>query len=919
MALAAGTRLGPYQILAPLGAGGMGEVYRARDTKLGRDVAVKVLPEAFTRDQERLSRFDREARLLAALNHPGIAAIHGSEESEGTRFLVLELVEGETLAERLRRGPLACDVALNLGAQIAEALESAHEKGILHRDLKPSNVALTREGKAKLLDFGLAKALTAELPRSRIEDSPTLTPPTREGVILGTAPYMSPEQARGEELDRRADIWSFGCVLYETLTGKRAFSGRTATDTIAAVLEREPDWGALPPATPMIARSLLRQCLRKDKTRRLRDIADAEIEIEEALAALGTPERAAAATIRAGSSWVAALGWVSAALVAVIWAVAAWGPGRASAPPTVAHYAISVPEGAPIAATERTALAVTADARQLVYVGGHGENTRLYLRPTNAPDAEPIPGTEGGSTPFLSPDGQWIAFFAGRKLKKVPLVGGAAVTLFDSMPPGFAVRGANWGANGSIVFAADRWGPLLRGSASGGALAGLTELDPSKNERAHRWPEILPGGRAVIFTVVHGEGVEGARIDLQLLDTGERRTLIEGGMCARYAPTGHLVYARGNTLMAAPFDLDTLDVTGPGISVLKGVLTHPNGRVAQFVCSGNGSLFYVPGTWKEPRRSLVWVDREGDVQPLTAMQRAFMNPALSPDGGRLVVSIEGANQDLWVYEISRGTLTRLTADLAEDFNPVWTPDGERVTFSSMRSNIPSLYSRRADGSGGVKPLLLRREHYRFLQKVEEDAYAHLAPSMSPDGQALVFVEDMLGASGLDLWLLPLGAAREARALLRTEFDETQPTLSPDGRWLAYVSNESGDWEVYVRPLAGPAGKWQVSTQGGTEPAWSANGRELFYRQGEEMMAVPVSTTPSFEPGTPQVLFEARLRHSRAMVDPRQYDVTSDGQRFVMIESLEEDRSVTQINVVLNWFEALKAKTDEGKHVDGSFP
>jgi dipeptidyl aminopeptidase/acylaminoacyl peptidase len=909
MALSAGTRLGPYEILEPLGAGGMGEVYRARDTKLGRDVALKVLPEEFARDKERLARFDREARSLAALNHPGIAAIHGTEESEGTRFLVLELVEGETLVEKLRRGPLPVGAALSLGAQIAETLESAHERGILHRDLKPSNISVTSEGKVKLLDFGLAKALRAEPPGPGVEDPLSLTPPTREGVILGTAPYMSPEQARGEELDRRSDIWSFGCVLYETLTGKRAFPGRTATDAIAAVLEREPDWNALPAATPGIARSLLRQCLRKDKARRLHDIADAGIEIEEALAAWGTPEHTAAAAIRPRAGWRGAMGWASAASLAVIGAIAAWGPWRASPPPPVARFAINVPASAPIAANDRPALAVSPDGRYLVYVGGRGEDTRLYLRPIDGTDAEPIPGSEGGSTPFVSPDGKWIAFFAGKRLKKLPLIGGAPVTIYDSMPPGIIVRGASWGPDGSILFA-DRWGNLLRGTASGGELVNVTRLDSSENERAHRWPEILPGGKAVIFTVVHGEGLEGARIVVQSLDTGERRTLIEGGAHARYAPTGHLVYARADTLMAAPFDLEGLEVTGPGVPILENVLTNLRSRVAQFVFSGDGSLFYVPGRWEEARRSLVWVDREGDVRPVTAMHRAFLGPALSPNRERLAVCVEGANRDLWVYEIPRGTLTRLTTDPAGDVHPVWTPDGERVAFSSLRSNIPSLYSTRADGSGVEEPLLPRSGHYGYLRKLEEDASAQLAFSMSPDGHTLVFVEDTRDATGMDLWLLPLGADGEAKPLLRTEFDETQPTLSPDGRWVAYVSNESGIWEVYVRPFPGAVGKWQVSTQGGTEPAWSANGRELFYRDGHKMMAVPVSTTPSFEPGTPRALFEAGFEHSPAMMFSRNYDVTPDGQRFVMIESLEQDVPIAHVNVVLNWFEELKAKMRE---------
>jgi Tol biopolymer transport system component len=886
MTIAAGTHLGSYEVLAPIGSGGMGEVYQAHDTKLGRDVAIKVLPETFAHDPERLSRFQREAKMLASLNHPNIATIHGLEQSNGASYLVMELVPGETLQERIRRdGPVPVEEALGICRQLAEALEAAHEKGIIHRDLKPANVNVTPEGKVKVLDFGLAKAFAGDTADSNPSHSPTLSAvATMQGVIIGTAAYMSPEQARGKAVDKRADIWAFGCVLYELLTGKQAFQGETVTEILAAVLKGEPDWQVLPGTTPSNIRALLRHCLQKDVNRRIRDAADVRIEIEDAIAA---PSLGTTATAPANLGWRQAVVLGLAVLVAAVVAgLAVWNLKPSPPPRPVTRTVITLPPGEQLAGLDQPAVALSPDGSHLAYVAIRGGIQQLYLRAMDSLEARPIPGTEGVTNPFFSPDGQWLGFFASGKLKKVLVTGGAAITLVDA----FLSRGASWGSQGMIAFAPTTNVALQQVSDAGGTPQPLTRLE--KGEVSDRWPEFLPGGKALLFAA---NSSTNAQVAVQSVSTGQRRNLLQAGLNPRYAPSGHLVYAQAGTLMAVPFDPQRLTVTGAAVPVLEGVL-QSNSGAAQYSLSATGSLVYVPGGVQPTQRRLVWVDRKGIEQPLPAPPHAYRFPRFSPDGQRVAVTIEEPEENVWIYDLARDTLTRLTFQGSVNLMGAWTPDGKRIAFDSNKEGPQNLFWQRADGSGG-------------LERLTTSEYTQAPNSWSPDGQLLAFVE-ITPTTGYDIWVLRL-SDRKAQPFLRTQFNESAPRFSPDGRWLVYVSNESGRFEVYVQPYPGPGGKWQISTDGGTEPVWNRNGRELFYRNADKMMAVDIATQPGFTVGKPRMLFEGQ--HVPTPTTFPNYDVTADGQRFLMLKASEQAQAApTQINVVLNWFEELKQKVPPGK-------
>jgi eukaryotic-like serine/threonine-protein kinase len=879
-----GKQFGSYQVLSLIGTGGMGEVYEARDTKLQRNVALKVLPSAFVHDPERLERFQREARMLAALNHPNIATIYGLEHSDDVHYLLMELVPGETLAERISKGAFPVEKALKVAREIAEGLEAAHERGIVHRDLKPANVKVTPEGRVMVLDFGLAKvfALDGGLDLS---NAPTLTAMgTEDGRILGTPGYMSPEQARGKPVDKRTDIWAFGCVLYELLTGKPTFCGETVSDTIAAVLEREPDWQTLLSSTPAKIRDLLRRCLQKDSQQRLRDIGDARIEIEEALAAPAVAEPTATTkSIR----WRGALPWgVAFLLLAAVTSIAIW--NRKSSSPInsglVSRIAITLPPDQPLAGLEiGSALALSPDGTHLVYAAHQGGLQQLYLRPLAGLEAKPIPGTEGGVQPFFSPDGQWLGFFADGKLKKVLVSGGEAPSLCDAGDP----RGASWASRGTIIFAPTRDSALKQVSDAGGTPQPLTRFE--EREDSHRWPAFLPGGDAVLFAAFRAGGNwNNAQISVQSVGTGERRDLVQGGTNPRYAPSGHLVYAQGGNLMAVPFDAQKLTVTGTAVPMVEGVLQSTFSGAAQYSFSDTGSLVYVPGSVQAQRR-LLWVSRGGAEEPVAAPARAFRGPRLSPDGREVAVAIEGQETEVWLYDLSRETLTRLTSQGGTEYDPVWTPDGKRVVFHST-TGVVGLFWQLADGSGGLERL----------------NGGGLPYSWSPDGQLLAFND-----GNANIEVLRLGD-RKVLHFSETRFKEGAAQFSPDGRWLAYVSDESGRYEIYVQPYPGPGGKWQISTEGGTEPLWNPNGRELFYRSGDRMMAVEITTQPRFSAGKPKVLFAGQFQPSPSPVPNANYDVSPDGQRFLMLKLGGQDQAPTQINVVLNWFEELRQKVPAGK-------
>ncbi len=877
-----GQTIAHHRILGKLGEGGMGVVYRARDSRLGRDVALKLLPDVFAADAERLARFEREAQLLAALNHPNIAAIHGLEEANGLRFLVLELVEGETLAERLARGPLPLEEALELARQVAEGLEAAHEKGIVHRDLKPGNVKLTPDGVVKILDFGLAKAFAAEAAEQDISKSPTLTSPsTQVGVLLGTVAYMSPEQARGKAVDRRADIWAFGCLLYEMLTARAAFAGESVSDVVAAVLKSEPNWSALPAHTPDQLRTLLRRCLQKDPKQRLHHIADARLELAEALAGGGI--RVAAALPRLRWPVAAALLLAGIAIGAVLGFLGLM-RGRQPAPPAPVRLGLVLPSDAPMAVGAGPAVALSPDGRRLVYVARRGTTTQLYVRALDREEVVPIPGTESASGPFFSPDGEWVGFFAGAdfKLKKVPISGGPAVTLCRILPNAI---GASWAPDDRIYFYNGRQGGLAQVPASGGAPEVVTVPDTNQGEVSHRWPHVLPGGEAIFFAIETSKTFDDARIGVLSLKTGKWKTLLEGGSLPQYAPSGHLLFVRAGTLLAAPFSLDRLEVTGPPVPVLDGITTDARTGDALVSLSGNGTLVFLPGGLLAAERALVSVDRNGVARPLTDVRPPFEDLDLSPDGRYVATTIEGPAWNVWVYDVVRGTLGRLTFE-RDNRDPAWTPDGKRIVYASLRDGRYGLYSKAADGSGSEEQLYTSQNW-------------HVPYSFSPDGQILSFSE-VSPTTAMDLWLLPLSGERKARVFLQTKFEEESGMFSPDGRWLAYDSDESGRSEIYVQAFPGPGGKWQISTTGGQRPVWAATGSELYYRNGDKLMAVTVTAQPSFNAGTPRVLFQGHYWSSG-----HAYDVSPDGQHFVMIKAGEQESSVTHLGVVLNWSEDLR--------------
>jgi serine/threonine-protein kinase len=861
----------------------MGEVYRARDTKLGRDVAIKVLPEAFARDSARMERFRREAKILASLNHTNIASIYGLEDSDGTHALVMELAEGPTLADRIKGGRIPIDEALPIARQMADALEYAHEKSIIHRDLKPANIKVAADDTVKILDFGLAKALEGEATSVDISTSPTLSRmATMQGVLLGTAAYMSPEQAKAKPVDRRTDIWAFGCVLYEMLTGKMAFSGETVTDTLAAVVMKDPDWLQLPPKTPMRVRVLLQRCLQKDVRQRLQAMGDARISLEEVLSGApeGTPSPALGPPTKQWWLWLAS--GIAVVIVATAASLVTWNLKPSPAKP-VMRFTISLPTGQRLAGLNRQALALAADGSQLAYVATtQGGVQQIYLKAMNSTEARAIPGTEGATNPFFSPDGQWLGFFADGKLKKISVSGGAAVTLEDA---GFPI-GASWSNRGIIVFQPMLGGPLQKVSDAGGAPQLLTRFE--KGEFVHGWPEFLPDGKAVLFNYGTPTGIA-----VQTLGTGERRDLIQSGSSPRYASSGHLIYAQAGNLMAVPFDLEGLEVRGAAVPVVEGVFQSSAGSATQYSISSTGSLIYVSGGAATAQSRPVWVSRNGREQSVAAPEHAYDFPRLSPDGRRIAVIIEG---QIWLYDLSRETLTRLTFEGTNNNVLVWTPDGKRIAFNSNRAGQLNIFWQLADGSGG-------------LEQLTSSELVQAPSAFSPDGQLLAFIE-INPSTGADIWTLRL-SDRKAQPFLRTPFNERVPRFSPDGHWLSYVSNESGRYEVYVQPYPGPGGKWQISTEGGSEALWNRNGRELFYRNGDKMMSVAISTQPSFAAGNPRQLFKGDYQMNATGIP--EYDISPDGERFLMVKPVEQQQAApTQINVVLNWTEELKRLVPTGK-------
>jgi len=868
--LAPGSRLGAYDVLALIGVGGMGEVYRAKDSKLHREVALKVLPDLWANDPDRLARFQREAEVLASLNHPHIAAIYGLEEAAGMRALVLELVEGLTLADRIRQGPIPVDEALPIARQIAEALEAAHELGVVHRDLKPANVKLRHDGSVKVLDFGLAKAMAGE-PPADLSQSPTIMTPatmTSAGVILGTAAYMAPEQAKGRPADARSDIWAFGVILYEMLTGKSAFAGETMVEILGGVLKSDPDWTALPATTPSTLRSLLRRCLQRDRARRLRDIADARFQMEEALSEPTGPAAAAAParTPRERPLWMAGilLGAIAASLVTFVFV-----RGVPADAPQMRLQIVTPP------ATDLASFAISPDGRHVVFQATVEGKSQLWLRPLGSETAEPLAGTENGSLPFWSPDGQSIGFFAGRQLKRSDITGGLVRTLASSPND----RGGTWNEEGVILFAPSSTGPLYRVPAGGGSAVEVTRVDPPR-QTGHRFPRFLPDGRHFLFFALGTPESQG--VYLGSLDSMDARRLFDADGAAVFAPPDQVLFPRQGALWAQRLDPSTLEPVGDSLPMAKSVAVDPNlfANVA-LSASAAGPVAYRAS---RVQGQLTWFDRSGR-QIGTVGGRDMDQPAdirLAPDGRSAAFRrMVGGNTDVWLMDIARGILRRFTADAARDYETTWSPDGTRIAFSSDRNGVLDLYEKAIDGAGAESLLLQSPEHKNIYD-------------WSLDGHFILYGTQN-SKTGEDLWALPLDGDRKPLAVAQTPFQEVNGRFSPDSRWIAYELNESGRNEIYVQPFPGPGAKSQISTSGGTLPQWRRDGREIFYLGPDDrLMAVPVMLPVSgsvVEAGTPVALFATR--------PGSEFEASPDGQRF-LINTLPEGAATPPITLILNW-------------------
>jgi len=897
MALSTGARIGPYTIGDEIGSGGMGEVYRATDINLGRDVALKTLPAGFASDADRLARFEREAKLLAALNHPNIAVIYGLEEQQGTRCIAMELIEGETLEARLRHGPLPVEEALSLALQIAEALEAAHEKGVVHRDLKPANVMITRKGQVKVLDFGLGKVFSEDADQATLGQSPALSlAMTQQGVVLGTAAYMSPEQASGQATDHRADVWAFGVVLFEMLSGLPLFSGESVPHILADVLRTEPDWNRLPKNIDPRIKTLLDRCLRKKPRSRYQAIGDARVDIEEILSrpwSKADSDRPETKDARFLSRWIA----IPVGLTSATAAMLAWALWPTTEPLPVNRFDFDLPDGQELREVNRTVIAISPDGRQFVYNTSDG----LFVRMMGELEPRLIPGTESSaSAAVFSPDGQSVAYvdWATRQLKRIAIGGGAPVVVANLQDN---PNGLDWGGDDSIFFADYRQG-IFRVSASGGTPELVVE--PLESETFYAL-QLLPNGDSLLFT--SGPAAAGiwndetSQFAVHSIPTGERSVIAEGGSHVSYVSTGHILYAFGNDLFALPFDIDTRLVTGGPVPILQGVMRSVGGSgninsAANYSISDNGTLVYLTGSLLETSRELVWVDREGREQRIGAPLRTYTYPRISPDGTTVALDVRDQDLDIWTWNLSRETLTRLTFDPGEDEFPTWSPDSQRLAYSRS-SNLEgqqnmALYWRAADGTG-VEELLADSEAQGSTQ---------LYPaSFLPDGTGVLIRSGANNAD--DIAVIQLREERALIPILASPFNEFNAEVSPDGRWLAYTSDESGDNEVYVRPYpdVDSGGRWQVSVGGGRQPLWARNGQELFYRNGDAVVAVAVETDPNFAVGNPVVLFEGPYFGAGG---GRSYDVSPDGQQFLMIKPVQDSTTAPQIVIVENWFTEL---------------
>jgi eukaryotic-like serine/threonine-protein kinase len=883
MTLVAGTRLGSYEITNAIGAGGMGEVYQAHDAKLARDVAIKVLPEAFAHDPERLSRFQREAKMLASLNHPNIATIHGLEQFGGRSYLVMELVSGETLADRIKReGPIPVEEALAIAKQFAEALEAAHEKSIIHRDLKPANVKVTPEGKVKVLDFGLAKAFEGDATSEDVGNSPTLSAAmTMQGVILGTAAYMSPEQARGKAVDKRTDIWAFGCVLFELLTGKQAFHGEDVTDILAAVVRAEPDWNQLPPSTPTKIRDLLRHCLQKDKSQRLRDAGDARIEIQESLTAPTYSEPVAAQRERP-VSWIALVALLLLALAAISFI-----HFRETPPPQrTARFQVPLPDK-----TSSAIFQLSPDGRVLAFSAIEGSRGHLWVRPIDSVAAQAVPGTEDATYPFWSPDSAYIGYFVPGKLKKVALAGGPPQTICDA-PDG---RGGTWNGDGVIVFSPGPGSAIARVSAAGGVPTALTKL--AMPDELRRFPIFLPDNIHFLYLSNAGKP-ETNGINVGSLDGAPSVRILSDESSAAYAPSeasganGVVLFRREGTLMGVPFDSRRLRTTGEVFPIAEGVGVYGNANAAAFSVSPSGVLAYSTGEilGGTQTREMAWMDRAGKRLSVVGHPDKISSMALSPNEKGILFNLfnaGGDTSDIWLLDVERGVPSRFTFRPGLSSSGIWSPDGSTIVFESDNRTI---YRKPANGTGKEELLVTGGINNRPLD-------------WSRDGKFVVY-QNYGGTTGTDLMLLPLQGDQKPVPYLQTSFNEGNAQFSPDGRWMAYASNESGQPQVYVQAIPASGAKWQISPAGGDQPRWRRDGKELYYISADrKLMAVSIKNDTAFEAGAPQPLFELNPVYP-PLSGRFVYQPTANGQKFLVVANVGGEVA-PPITVVLNWQAGLK--------------
>ena len=884
---------GKYRILEELGRGGMGVVYKAVDIKLERTVALKFLSPQLTSNQEAKERFIHEAQAASALDHPHICTVYEIGEFEGEMFIAMAYVEGQSLRRKIEQGPPKIEEALDLSIQVAEGLHEAHEKGIVHRDIKSANIMVTPKGQAKIMDFGVAKLAG----RTRF---------TQTGMTMGTAAYMSPEQAKGEKVDRRTDIWSLGVVLYEMATGQLPFKGDHEQAVVYSILNEEPEpMTGLRTGVPMELERIVSKALAKDPASRYQHIDEMPVDLKAVKERPGGLSRvstrsAAVPALPARARRHQIAPWILVGLLAALVAISLWSPWRARQlpQPFLTRFVIHLPIAEGMALEDGSAVALSPDETQLIYASALGGSTRLYLRSIHEFEGKPISGTEGAKAPFFSPDGKWAGFYADGKLKKVSLLGGTPQVICEAK----SGLGGSWGADDTIYFSDWYKACLMKVSAEGGIPEQLTSAlkitSEGPLEHSHFWPRVLPGGKEILFTIYrNSENMSVAALNLQ---TGKQKTLIERGSDACYLETGSLIYAWEGDLLSVPFDLDKMEVTGSPIPVLGGVMMDTDG-LAHYSLSERGSLAYVPGAFSAGASGLVLVDHKGRVEPLPFAPDVYQSPRFSPDGKQLVITRSQARSNLWIYGLERGSMRRLTDEEGDEYWAIWTPDGERIVFNSTRSggSMAPLFWKPADGIGPEEPFA-RGEYHQQPQ------------SWGGDGKLLVITEGIHPTNGMDIWLLTVDGDRTPKPLIRTQANEIHPIFSPDGRWLAYVSDESGREEVFVRPYPGPGNIIPISTDGGMEPVWAPDGKKLYYRDvsGDKMMVVSFLAEPDLQVGKPQLLFEGKFHGGWAW--GRNYDIAPDGKLFLMITDEEQPSPPTQINMVLNWVEELTRLAPESK-------